>query len=101
MDFTHPHFAAPAWLLLATLAPLAFAGLCVFAARGRKQQLDALVEPESRPRLLRSHSRSRRVVKNILIAGFLAGIGLTLARPQWGQQRTQTASLQGEDLMLI
>src|ERR1041385_8921104 len=101
MDFTHPHFAAPAWLLLAVLAPLAFGALCLFAARGRAKQLRRLAEPESQAALLRSHSRYRRALKNILIALVLAGIGLTLARPQWGRQKSQSTDLQGEDLMLI
>src|SRR6185369_15887952 len=96
MTFTHPHFAAPAWLWLAVLGPMAFAGLCIYAARGRAKQLKTIAEPESHARLLRSHSRLRRAAKNILIALILTAIGCTLARPQWGLQTTQTASLQGE-----
>jgi Ca-activated chloride channel family protein len=101
MDFSHPHFAAPAWLWLAVLAPLGFAALCVFAARGRARQLAMMAEVESHALLLRSHSRRRRVFKNILVALVLAGIGAALARPQWGRERSQTVDLQGEDLMLV
>jgi Ca-activated chloride channel family protein len=100
MDFTHPHFAAPGWLWLAAGGPVAFALLCAYAARAREKQLDALAERESQPRLLRSHSRRRRAAKQLLLALVLAGIGLALARPQWGQQ-TEITGLQGEDLMIV
>ena len=100
MDFTDPHFAAPAWLWMALLAPAAFALLCVRAARARARQLDTLVTPEARPALLRSHSPARRTLKHILTAVALALVGVALARPQWGRQ-IQAANLQGEDVVVI
>jgi Ca-activated chloride channel family protein len=100
MDFTHPHFAAPAWLALAALAPLAFALLCVYATRARSKQLTLLAEPVLQARLLRSHSQMRRTLKNILLAMTLAAIGLALARPQWGQ-RVHAADFEGEDVMIV
>jgi len=100
MNFSHPHFAAPGCLWLAGTAPLAFAALCVYASHARTKQLRAIVGTESQGRLTRSHSPFRRALKNIFIMLVLAGIGLALARPQWGLQ-PQTTNLQGEDIMLI
>ncbi len=100
MDFTHPHFAAPAWLTLAVLAPLALALLCIYSARARRKQLSLIAEPALQSRLLLSHSRVRRTFKNILLAMTLAAIGLALARPQWGQ-RIHTADFEGEDAMIV
>src|SRR5436189_2690298 len=59
-----------------------------------------MAEPEAHARLLVAHSRGRRVLKNVLLAIVLAGIGLALARPQWGEEEPVTTDLQGEDMML-
>lgn len=100
MSFAQIQFVAPGWLWLAILAPLAFGLLCVYAARARKRQLDALAEPDLQARLLPSHSPRRRWFKQAMLGACLAAIGLALARPQWGHH-TQTTDLQGEDIMLV
>jgi Ca-activated chloride channel homolog len=100
MKFIDPQFAAPVWLWLAVLAPLAFALLAFYAARARARQIDAIAEPELQPRLLRSHSPRRRALKHCFIALCLMAAGLALARPQWGRQ-IQESDLEGEDIMLV
>jgi Ca-activated chloride channel family protein len=98
MDFRNPHFAEPGWLWLAALAPLAVLALQVYAARRRKRQLAQFAAPELLPELLRSHSPVRRVIKSTLLVAAIAGMGLALARPQWGETTEMTQTL-GEDVL--
>lgn len=100
MDFTNPHFAEPGWLWLAVLAPLVAFGLQRYAARRRRRQLAVVASVELLPELLRSHSRVRRHLKDALLLGTLALMGIAMARPQWGQT-TQTAVAAGEDILFV
>lgn len=100
MDFTHPHFAEPHWLWLAGLAPLAWAGLCLHAARARRRQLARVAAPELLPSLLGAHSPARRSLKHGLLGLTLALFGLALARPQWGEQPELMQAL-GEDILFL
>ena len=84
MNFAAPHFAEPRWLWLAVLGPVLLIALQIFAARARRRQLTQIAAPDFVASLTRSHSPVRRLVKNILLVVALAGIGLALARPQWG-----------------
>ena len=84
MNFAAPHFAEPRWLWLAVLGPLLLVALQVYAARARRRQLAQIASPEFVANLTRSHSPARRVVKNVLLVLAVAGIGVALARPQWG-----------------
>lgn len=94
----HPHFAEPQWLWLALLAPLLLMALQAYAARARRRQLKRLAAPEIVAELTRSHSRIRRAIKNALAVLIVAGIGLALARPQWGMQEFATQEM-GEDIV--
>ncbi len=100
MDFTHPHFAEPHWLWLAVLAPIGVVALHRYAAWARKKQLSLFAAPELIGDLLRSHSPARRAVKSVLLVLAIAGIGLALARPQWGET-TEVSQALGEDILFL
>ena len=84
MNFAHPHFAEPNWLWLAVAAPLLLIALQRYAAAARRRQLATLAAPQCLKDLTRSHSPARRALKNLLLGLAVAGVGIALARPQWG-----------------
>jgi Ca-activated chloride channel family protein len=99
-DFTNPHFAAPAWLWVALLAPLVLLACQLHARRARRRELAQLANPAALAAMLGSHSPRRRTVKNILQLALVFVIGVTLARPQWGERAEQSESL-GEDIVFV
>ncbi len=99
-DFTHPHFAEPHWLWLAVIAPAALILLQRFAGWRRRRQLAQFADPEIMASLLQSHSPARRIFKNALLVLAVAGFGVALARPQWGET-TESARALGEDIMFV
>ena len=100
MSFAHPHFAEPGWLWLAGLGPIFVLGLHRYAAWARKKQLGLFAAPELLPDLMRSHSPARRALKNLLLVLAIAGTGLALARPQWGETSEVSRAL-GEDVLFM
>ncbi len=100
MNFANPHFAEPRWLWLAVLGPLALLALQRYSAWMRRRQLAQLAAPDWLRDLTRSHSPGRRVLKDLLLVLSLAGIGLALARPQWGEQ-AETSHLLGQDTVFV
>ncbi len=100
MDFSNPHFAEPRWLWLAVLAPLLLAALQRYSAWARRRQLAQLAAPEFVAELTRSHSPARRALKHALLLLAVAGAGLALARPQWGEQ-AEISHLYGQDTLFI
>lgn len=100
MSFTNPHFAEPEWLWLAVVATGLLVLLLRYAARARRRQLAALADPHYLGELTRSHSRLRRTIKNMLLVLAVAGLGIALARPQWGVQELTGRSL-GEDIVFV
>ena len=101
MDFRNPHFAEPAWLWLALLGPLALVALQVYSARVRRRQLAQLASPEMLHLLLTSHSPARRAVKQGALVVCLAGLGLAMARPQWGETTEISQALGGDVLFVL
>lgn len=93
MNFAQPHFAEPRWLWLAAAGPLLLLALQVYAARARRRQLAQVAAPDFLVNLTRSHSPARRVAKNLLLVISVAGIGLALARPQWGVREITSQNL--------
>jgi len=100
MNIAHPHFAEPGWLWLAVLGPLALLALQRYSAWARRQQLAQLAAAEFVADLTRSHSPFRRAMKNAMLVLAVAGIGLALARPQWGEQTEKGYSL-GQDVVFV
>lgn len=100
MNFANPHFAEPQWLWLAVLGPLLLLGLQRYSARIRRRQLAQIAAPEFVQALTRSHSPWRRALKEALQVAAVAGIGLALARPQWGEQPI-TGHMLGQDTLFI
>lgn len=98
MNFAAPHFAEPRWLWLAVLGPLLLIALQIYAARARRRQLAQIASPDFLASLTKSHSPVRRLVKNILLVLAVAGIGLALARPQWGVREIASKNL-SEDIV--
>jgi Ca-activated chloride channel homolog len=100
IDLSNPHFAEPQWLWLAVLGPLLLAALQRYSAWARRRQLARIAAPEFLAELTRSHSPVRRAVKNALLILAVAGVGLALARPQWGEQ-AEVSRLYGQDTLFI
>ena len=100
MNFASPHFAEPRWLWLAVLAPLALAVLQRYSAWARRKQLAQIAAPHFVKELTRSVSPVRRALKQVLLILAAAGVGLALARPQWGEQ-TEVSHLFGQDTLFI
>lgn len=100
MNFAHPHFAEPRWLWLAAGGPLLLLALQRYSAWRRKLQLAQIAAPAFLKDLTRSHSPFRRAVKEVLLVLAVLGMGLALARPQWGEQ-TETSHLLGQDIIFL
>ena len=100
MNVSHPHFAEPIWLWLAFLGPLVLFGLQQYSNRMRRRQLAKIAAPNFVNQLTASHSRIKRVLKQILLILAVAGIGITLARPQWGE-KAEGSHVVGQDLVFI
>lgn len=100
MTFEHPHFAEPRWLWLAVLGPLLLFALQRYSAWARGRQLAQIAAPHFVHELTRSHSPARRAVKDLLLLLAVAGVGLALARPQWGEHALLSRLL-GRDTIFI
>ncbi len=98
MNFAAPHFAEPRWLLLAVLGPLTLIALQLYAMRARQRQLANIASPDFLVNLTQSHSPARRALKDILLVLGFAGMGVALARPQWGELELAGEEL-GEDIV--
>jgi Ca-activated chloride channel family protein len=100
MNFANPHFAEPEWLWLAFLGPVVLFALQRYSALMRRKQLRKIAAPEVLAGLTPSHSPRRRAVKETFLLLVLAGIGLALARPQWGE-RSETGRSLGQDVVFV
>jgi len=100
MNLVNPHFAEPQWLWLAVVGPLLLVALQRYSAWARRKQLAQLAAPEFVEQLTRSYSPARRVLKNALLILAVAGVGLALARPQWGEQ-AEISHLYGQDTLFV
>jgi Ca-activated chloride channel family protein len=99
-NFANLHFAAPAWLWLAALAPIALALLHGHAAKARRGELGRMIASQLARQLTASHSAVRRRFKNGLLLAAFALAGVALARPQWGQAQTGSGWV-GEDVVFV
>jgi Ca-activated chloride channel family protein len=100
LNLSDPHFAEPRWLWLAVLGPLCLLALFRYSAWARARQLRGLAAPEFIKDLTRSHSGVRRGIKHGLLVLAVAGMGIALARPQWGQQENAGQTL-GQDIVFV
>jgi len=100
MNLANPHFAEPHWLWLAVLGPIALMALQQYCAWARRRNLAELAGPEIIKQLIVSQSPLRRSIKNVLLVLAVAGIGIALARPQWGEQ-AETSHLLGQDVIFL
>jgi Ca-activated chloride channel family protein len=100
MSFQHPHFAEPSWLWLAVLGPILLFALQRYSAQMRKRQLARVATAEVLGELTASHSPLRRTFKEVLALLAVGGIGLALARPQWGEYEN-AGQLLGEDMVFL
>ena len=100
MDFSDPHFAEPGWLWLAVLGPVAALALQWYAARARQGEIKRIASPRFLTSLTQSVSPTRRRLKDFLFLLAVVGVGITMARPQWGREpeAVQTAS---EDVLFL
>src|ERR1051326_700944 len=100
MNLSAPHFAEPRWLWLAFLGPALLLALQQYSAWARRRQLALIAAPHFLEELTRSHSPWRRVLKNVLLVLVVAGLGLAMARPQWGVQEN-TGRMLGRDVVFL
>ena len=100
MNLAHPHFAEPRWLWLAVIGPVLLFSLQRYSDWRRQRDLSRMAGPAFIERLTVSHSRARRLVKQILLLLAILGIGLALARPQWGEQ-SESSHLFGQDIIFL
>lgn len=100
INLSHPHFAEPHWLWLAVLGPALLILLQRYSAWARARQLSQVASPEMLAELTRSHSPGRRALKNALLVLAVAGMGVALARPQWGEQ-AEASHLLGQDVVFL
>lgn len=100
MSVANPHFAEPQWLWLALAAPIALALVQWYSAWARRKQLAQVAAPQFVEELTRSFSPARRALKNLLLVLAAAGVGIALARPQWGEQ-TETSQSFGQDVVFV
>ena len=100
MNLGNPHFAEPNWLWLAVLGPLALIALQQYSAWARRRNLAELAAPEIMKQLTVSQSPLRRSIKDVLLVLAVTGIGVALARPQWGEQ-AETSHLLGQDVVFL
>ena len=100
MSFVHPHFAEPRWFWLAVLGPLVLVALHAYSSWARRKQLAQIAAPHFVEELTRSHSPVRRAAKNGLLVLAISGMGLALARPQWGELE-ETGQNLGADIVFI
>jgi len=101
VNVANPHFAEPLWLWLAFLGPVALFALQRYSAWQRQRQLARMASPQFVEALTRSHRPGRRVFKDALLILAVFIIGLTLARPQWGEERTDRTRLTGDDVVFV
>ena len=100
MNLANPHFAEPHWLWLAALGPPVLLALQRYSAWARRRHLARLASPEFVGQLTLSQSPWRRLTKEIMLLLAVAGIGLALARPQWGEE-AETSHLLGQDVVFL
>jgi Ca-activated chloride channel family protein len=100
MNFANAHFAEPAWLWLAVAGPMVVGALQFYSSWARARQLARIASPEFIESLTHSRSPLRRIIKNILLILGVCGIGLALARPQWGEHEDKVQSL-GQDILFV
>jgi Ca-activated chloride channel family protein len=92
MRFVHPEYLNLLWGLPAL-------GLFfLWSLRRRKRRLEQLIFPALLGKLTSEYSRSKAVVRALLLLGFFAFGLLALARPQWGM-RIETVRRQGVDII--
>jgi len=99
-SFANPHFAEPSWLWLAGLGPLVLLALQSYSAWMRRRHLARIAAPAFVKDLTGSHSPLRRRIKEGLLLLAVAGMGLALARPQWGE-RADAGYLLGQDMVFL
>ncbi len=100
MNFTAPHFENPDRLWLTAIILLGLVGLYVYAEMARRKQLATFADPELLDRLMAAVSPWRRTLKLVLTFLGVALLGLSLARPQWGEERDSSAGT-GEDTIFV
>jgi Ca-activated chloride channel homolog len=93
-------FDAPLWLWITAALLAGFVALLWISARARRRQFAAFADPGLLEKLLLSHSRLRRILKNSLLFLAILGAGLALARPQWGFVQEEIKR-QGEDVVFV
>ncbi len=91
------HFGRPEYLNLLWTIP-ALGVFFIWSFRRRRKRLERFVSSALIPQLAGEFSRSKAVLRSLLLLGFFAFSILALARPQWGA-RLETVRRRGVDIM--
>jgi len=92
------HFARSDYLHLLWLVCI-MAFFFYWGLRSRRKRLERFVSATIAPRLIQEFSRSRAVLRVLLLLGFFVFAILALARPQWGT-RLETVHRKGVDIFV-
>jgi Ca-activated chloride channel family protein len=91
-------FARAEYLHFLWLVPL-LGAFFFFSLRNRRKRLEKLIAPSLVPLLAGEHSRTKAVLRSLLLLGFFGFALLALARPQWGT-RVDTVRRRGVDIIV-
>src|SRR5437867_465456 len=101
MNLANPHFAEPEWLWLAILGPVVLILLHQYSAWARSKSLARLASVDLVASLTGSHSPGRRALKHVFLVLAVAGMGIGLARPQWGEQAEKSHLLDQDTIFIL
>jgi Ca-activated chloride channel homolog len=89
---SQPYLEKPLWLLLAVAAPALVVALLLRRARDRKRRLRLFGNPETVARLLSASGSPPTGRRVFLLGGAALCVGIAMAGPRWGTERTAIRS---------
>lgn len=100
MDFTDFHFESPWVLLLAAVASLLVVGGLRWTERRRLEGLGQFAASNLLGQLIANYSSTRRLIKDLLLAGGIFCLIAAFSGPRWGVEVTQQKTAT-EDVVFV